>query len=167
MLIAVAQYRPGANWKLMTARQARTKRSQGEKLNRHQVCGDWEARAGRALFVEPSQSAQNARLVLSHSGNDRYRNIRSPGSTHLGCRSTTPAVRLAPGRRSNGLSKQSRFAWFALPVRFSPAANPTAYSARSRTPFHADGGQHSAVMADSVPHERGQYSALMADTIPR
>ena len=42
-----------------------------------------------------------------------------------------------------------------------------AYSARSRTRFHADGGQHSAVMADSIPHDRGQRSALMADTIPR
>jgi hypothetical protein len=27
-----------------------------------------------------------------------------------------------------------------------------AYSARSRTAFQADGGQHSAVMADTVPH---------------
>ena len=26
-----------------------------------------------------------------------------------------------------------------------------AYSARSRTPFRCDGGQHSAVMADTVP----------------
>ena len=26
-----------------------------------------------------------------------------------------------------------------------------AYSARSRTPFRCDGGQHSAVMADAVP----------------
>jgi hypothetical protein len=26
-----------------------------------------------------------------------------------------------------------------------------AYSTRSRTPFRADGGQHSAVMADTVP----------------
>jgi hypothetical protein len=27
----------------------------------------------------------------------------------------------------------------------------TAYSTPSRTPFHSDGGQHSAVMADTVP----------------
>jgi hypothetical protein len=27
----------------------------------------------------------------------------------------------------------------------------SAYSARSRTPFRCDGGQHSAVMADTVP----------------
>lgn len=27
----------------------------------------------------------------------------------------------------------------------------TAYSARSRTPFRCDGGQHSTVMADTVP----------------
>jgi threonine/homoserine/homoserine lactone efflux protein len=46
-------------------------------------------------------------------------------------------------------------------------AHVTAYSARSRTRFHADGGQHSAVMADSIPHDRGQRSALMADTFPR
>ena len=65
---------------------------------------------------------QSARLVLSHSGNDRYRNIRSPGSTQWGCRSTTPAVRLAPGRRSNELPKQSRSALSALTVRFSPTA---------------------------------------------
>jgi transposase-like protein len=26
-----------------------------------------------------------------------------------------------------------------------------AYSTPSRTPFHSDGGQHSAVMADTVP----------------
>jgi hypothetical protein len=45
-------------------------------------------------------------------------------STHWGCHSTTPAVRLAPGRRSNGLSKQSRFAWFAFASPFQPGSKP-------------------------------------------
>ena len=36
---------------------------------------------------------------------------------------------------------------FAVPLQWDLVA----YSARSRTPFRADGGQHSAVMADTVP----------------
>jgi hypothetical protein len=56
---------------------------------------------------------------------------------------------------------------FFEPDSATTAHFEAAYSARSRTRFHADGGQHSAVMADSIPHDRGQRSALMADTIPR
>ena len=122
MLIAVAQYRPDASWKLVPASQARTKQSQGEKLNRLQVCGAWEARAARALFFEPSQSCRAPGLSCPIRGTIAIAtSARNPDSTHWGCHSTTPAVRLTPGRRSNGLSKQSRFALFALPFRFSPA----------------------------------------------
>jgi len=42
-----------------------------KKLNRLQVCGDWEARAGRAVFLEPSPLLQNAWLVFTHPGIDR------------------------------------------------------------------------------------------------
>ena len=130
-MIAVAQYRPGANWKLMPERQARTKRSQGEKVEsppglRRLGSKDWPRSIRRTKPI-----LQNARIVLSHSGNDRYRNIRSPGSTHWGCRSTTPAVRLAPGRRSNGLSKQSRCALFASASPFQPGSKPHHSIARS------------------------------------
>ena len=72
-------------------------------------------------ILRTKPTLQSAGLVLSHSGNDRYRNIRKDHSTHWGCRATTPAVGLTPGRRSNGLPKQSRSALFALPFRFSPA----------------------------------------------
>ena len=57
----------------------------------------------------------------------RYRNIRSPGSTHWGCHSTTPAVWLTPERRSNGLSKQSRFALFGFASPFQPGRTVQCY----------------------------------------
>ena len=48
--------------------------------------------------------------------------------------------------------------WFRLgmsadsfDVGWAPALAADAYSTRSRTPFRSDGGQHSAVMADTVP----------------
>jgi hypothetical protein len=41
------------------------------------------------------------------------------------------------------------FQFFSGQVYFEPRL--PAYSARSRTPFRCDGGQHSAVMADTVP----------------
>ena len=42
-------------------------------------------------------------------------------------------------------------AWIANLTALEPLRPWFAYSARSRTPFRCDGGQHSAVMADSVP----------------
>ena len=78
--------------------------------------------SARALFFEPSQSCKapglscpiRVTIAIATSA-------RNPDSTHWGCRATTPAVGLTPGRRSNGLPKQSRSALFALSVRFSPA----------------------------------------------
>jgi hypothetical protein len=39
----------------------------------------------------------------------------------------------------------------ASTAAFQPTPYFAAYSTPSRTPFHSDGGQHSAVMADTVP----------------
>jgi short-subunit dehydrogenase len=56
--------------------------------------------------------------------------------------------------RYGGAMKQRR-AGRILNVASTAAFQPTpyfaAYSTPSRTPFHSDGGQHSAVMADTVP----------------
>ena len=77
--------------------------------------------SARALFFEPSQSCKAPGLTCPIRVTIAIAtSVRSPDSTHWGCRATTPAVGLTPGRRSNGLPKQSRYALFALPVRFSP-----------------------------------------------
>lgn len=83
-------------------------------------------------ILRTKPTLQSTGLVLSHSGNDRYRNIRKDHLTHWGCRATTPAVGLTPGRRSNGLPKQSRSALFALSARFSPAERFSLVSEWSR-----------------------------------
>lgn len=72
-------------------------------------------------ILRTKPTLQSTGLVLSHSGNDRYRNIRKDHLTHWGCRATTPAVGLTPGRRSNGLPKQSRSALFAFVSPFQPS----------------------------------------------
>jgi len=83
----------------------------------------------RALFFEPSQPCKEPglscpiRVTIAIATS-----VRSLDSTHWGCRATTPAVRLAPGRRSNGLPKRSRFALSALSGRFSPAEKFSAVS---------------------------------------
>ncbi len=55
------------------------------------------------------------------------------------------AVHRAPTNFPGGRAGQ------VLTVEFTVVGIPCAYSTPSRTPFRPDGGQHSAVMADSVP----------------
>jgi hypothetical protein len=49
---------------------------------------------------------------------------RSPDSTHWGCHSTTPAVRLTPGDAQTDCQNEVASLCSPLPVRFSPAAEP-------------------------------------------
>jgi hypothetical protein len=93
-------------------------------------CENWGTRkmssiSARALFFEPSQSCNAPglscpiRVTIAIATS-----TRSPDSTHWGCHSTTPAVRLTPGKAKTACQNKVAALCSPLPVRFSPAAEP-------------------------------------------